>query len=192
VAIVGLLALIEPDISTVPYMVFLGVLGTGIGLITSQIGNVTQSAVNESARSEVGGLQNTAAQFGSAVGTALIGAIVLVGLSASVSTLVAEDPAISTPVKEQVAAATDKGIPFISSADMATAISDAGVTGAEADALNSTYEAAQLNALKVGLLVAGLVTLGALALTHDLPTQPLAKLEDELEPEPEPQTGSTD
>jgi len=192
VAIVGLLALIEPNISTVPYMFFLGVLGTGIGLITSQIGNVTQSAVNEDARSEVGGLQNTAAQFGSAVGTALIGAIVLVGLSASIGKLVAEDPAISAPVKEQVAAATEKGIPFVSSADMAATISDAGVTGAEADSLNSTYETAQLNALKVGLLVAGLVTLGSLALTHDLPTQPLAKLEDEPEPEPEPQTESTD
>ena len=192
VAIVGLLALIEPNISTVPYMFFLGVLGTGIGLITSQIGNVTQSAVNEDARSEVGGLQNTAAQFGSAVGTALIGAIVLVGLSASIGKLVAEDPAISAPVKEQVAAATEKGIPFVSSADMAATISDAGVTGAEAESLNTTYETAQLNALKVGLLVAGLVTLGALSLTNGLPTQPLAKLEEEPEPEPEPQTESTD
>ena len=192
VAIVGLLALIEPNISTVPYMFFLGVLGTGIGLITSQIGNVTQSAVNEDARSEVGGLQNTAAQFGSAVGTALIGAIVLVGLSASIGKLVAEDPAISAPVKEQVAAATEKGIPFVSSADMAATISDAGVTGAEAESLNTTYETAQLNALKVGLLVAGLVTLGALSLTTGLPTQPLAKLEEEPEPEPEPQTESTD
>ena len=192
VAIVGLLALIEPNISTVPYMVFLGVLGTGIGLITSQIGNVTQSAVNEDARSEVGGLQNTAAQFGSAVGTALIGAIVLVGLSASIGTLVAADPAISAPVKEQVAAATEKGIPFVSSADMAATIADAGVTGAEAESLNSAYETAQLNALKVGLLVAGLVTLGALSLTHGLPTQPLAKLEEEPDLEDEPQTGSTD
>ena len=192
VAIVGLLALIEPNISTVPYMFFLGVLGTGIGLITSQIGNVTQSAVNEDARSEVGGLQNTAAQFGSAVGTALIGAIVLVGLSASIGKLVAEDPAISAPVKEQVAAATEKGIPFVSSADMAATISDAGVTGAEAESLNTTYETAQLNSLKVGLLVAGLVTLGALSLTNGLPTQPLAKLEEEPEPEPEPQTESTD
>ena len=192
VAVVGLLSLIDPEISTVPYMVFLGVLGTGIGLISSQIGNVTQSSVSGAARSEVGGLQNTAAQFGSAVGTALIGAIVLVGLSASVGTLVAQDPAISTPVKEQVAAATGTGIPFISADQMAAAIADAGVTGSEADALNSKYAEAQLNALKVGLLVAGLVTLGALSLTHNLPTEPLAKLEDDPELEPEPQTGSTD
>ena len=192
VAVVGLLSLINPEISTVPYMVFLGVLGTGIGLISSQIGNVTQSAVSGDARSEVGGLQNTAAQFGSAVGTALIGAIVLVGLSASVGKLVAQDPAISAPVKSQVATATAKGIPFISSDQMSAAIADAGVTGSEADALNSSYETAQLNALKVGLLVAGLVTLGALSLTHNLPTEPLAKLEDDPETEPEPQTESTD
>ncbi len=192
VAIVGLLSLIDPEISTLPYMVFLGVLGTGIGMISSQIGNVTQSSVSGEARSEVGGLQNTAAQFGSAVGTALIGAIVLVGLSASIGKLVAQDPAISAPVKAEVATATAKGIPFISADQMSAAIADAGVAGAEADALNSSYQEAQLSALKVGLLVAGLVTLGALSLTHNLPTQPLAKLEDEPEPDPEPQTESTD
>lgn len=192
VAIVGLLAQIEPQISTVPYMVFLGVLGTGIGLISSQIGNVTQSAVSEDARSEVGGLQNTAAQFGSAVGTALIGAIVLVGLSASVGKLVAQSPEVSDPVKQQVAVAAEKGIPFISSPQVAAAVKDAGITGSEAAALSSSYETAQLNALKLGLLVAGLVTLGALSMTHQLPTEPLAKLEDEPEPEPEPDTEHTD
>ncbi|MFM7063090.1 MAG: MFS transporter, partial [Actinomycetes bacterium] len=185
VAIVGLLSLIDPSIATVPYMAFLGVLGTGIGLISSQIGNVTQSSVGEGARSEVGGLQNTASQFGSAVGTALIGAIVIAGLSASVARIVAENPEITAPVKSQVAAAADSGIPFVTSDQVRADVEKAGLTGAEADAVVSSYEEGQLQALKTGLLVAGLVTLGALALTRPLPTVPLARSEDDPD-QPDP------
>lgn len=193
VAVIGLLSLIDPDIATVPYMVFLGVLGTGIGLIASQVGNVTQSSVDESARSEVGGLQNTASQFGAAVGTALIGAIVIAGLSASVARIVAQNPEISAPVKAQVATATASGIPFISSDQVRSDVEKAGVTGSEADAIVASYEEGQLQALKTGLLVAGLVTLGALALTGPLPTVPLAKADaDGGDPDDEPVPSTKD
>ena len=55
----------------------MGVLGIGMGLMISQLGNVIQSSVDESGRSEAGGLQFTGQQLGSALGVAFIGAIVL-------------------------------------------------------------------------------------------------------------------
>ena len=58
----------------------MGVLGAGIGLVISQLGNVVQSSVGDDDRSEAGGLQNTAQQLGSSMGTALLGAIVITGL----------------------------------------------------------------------------------------------------------------
>ena len=56
-------------------------LGVGLGLMISQLGNVIQSSVEESRRNEAGGLQFTGQQLGSALGVAFIGAIVLAGLT---------------------------------------------------------------------------------------------------------------
>ena len=62
------------------FLVAMGVLGVGMGLIVSQLGNVVQSSVDEAERSEAGGLQNTAQQLGSSLGTAFLGAVVITGL----------------------------------------------------------------------------------------------------------------
>ena len=65
------------------------VLGVGMGLIASQLGNVVQSSVDASGRGEAGGLQYTGQQLGSSLGVALIGAIVLAGLTARSSSNIA-------------------------------------------------------------------------------------------------------
>lgn len=59
----------------------MALLGVGMGLIVSQLGNVVQSSVDASGRGEAGGLQYTGQQLGSSVGVALIGAIVFAGLT---------------------------------------------------------------------------------------------------------------
>ena len=59
----------------------MALLGVGMGLIVSQLGNVVQSSVDASGRGEAGGLQYTGQQLGSSLGVALIGAIVLIGLA---------------------------------------------------------------------------------------------------------------
>ena len=75
-----LLAVIEPEVDAGPFLAAMGVLGVGMGLITSQLGNVVQSAVGDPDRSEAGGFQYTAQQLGSSLGTALLGAVVISGL----------------------------------------------------------------------------------------------------------------
>ena len=50
------------------FAIAMAVLGVGMGLIVSQLGNVVQSAVEESDRSEAGGLQYTAQQLGASLG----------------------------------------------------------------------------------------------------------------------------
>ena len=83
----------------------MGVLGIGMGLMISQLGNVVQSSVEESGRSEAGGLQYTGQQLGSSLGVALIGAIVLIGLTSTFISNVEHDPRISSEVSTQVGAA---------------------------------------------------------------------------------------
>ena len=78
-----LLATIKPTLANAGFAIGLGVLGVGMGLMISQLGNVVQSSVEESGRSEAGGLQYTGQQLGSALGVAFIGAIVLMGLTST-------------------------------------------------------------------------------------------------------------
>ena len=74
VATVMLLATIEPELDNSAFAWSMAVLGVGMGLIASQLGNVVQSSVDASGRGEAGGLQFTGQQLGSSVGVALLGA----------------------------------------------------------------------------------------------------------------------
>ena len=84
VACVMLLATIKPDLADLAFAASMGVLGAGMGLMASQLGLVVQSSVDASGRGEAGGLQFTGQQLGSSLGVALIGAIVLAGLTIDV------------------------------------------------------------------------------------------------------------
>ena len=97
-----LLDTIDTTLDSGSFLVAMGVLGVGMGLVVSQLGNVVQSAVGEADRSEAGGLQNTAAQLGSSLGTALLGAVVITGLIATFSNSVAANPTIAAEAKQEV------------------------------------------------------------------------------------------
>jgi EmrB/QacA subfamily drug resistance transporter len=60
IAVVFLLATIDPEIDDTAFAVAMTAFGAGLGLIASQLGNVVQSSVGERDRSEAGGLQFTA------------------------------------------------------------------------------------------------------------------------------------
>jgi predicted MFS family arabinose efflux permease len=65
-----LIAAIEPTLERSSFALAMTMLGIGMGLVASQLGNVVQSAVGPSQRSEAGGLQWTAQQLGSSLGVA--------------------------------------------------------------------------------------------------------------------------
>ena len=95
-----LLATIKPTLDSAGFAIGMGVLGVGMGLMISQLGNVIQSSVEESGRSEAGGLQFTGQQLGSALGVAFIGAIVLIGLTNTFTSTVTHDSRISAEVSK--------------------------------------------------------------------------------------------
>jgi hypothetical protein len=99
----------------------MGVLGIGTGLIVSQLGNVVQSSVDDADRSEAGGLQNTAQQLGSSLGTALLGAVVITGLIAAFTANVVDNPRLPADVKEQVEVELSAGGSFVASEQSGTA-----------------------------------------------------------------------
>ena len=168
------MATISPSLSSVQFGIAIGIFGFGIGLIVSQLGNVIMSSVDESRASEAGGLQGTAQNIGASLGTALIGAVLLTGLTAGFHDRIQANPAISSQTKQQVVAATPKGVPVVSDPEVKTALTQAGVSAAESDAIAKDYADAQLQALKTSLLVASLMVFVALVASRKLPGEPLA------------------
>jgi EmrB/QacA subfamily drug resistance transporter len=168
-----LMGTIEPELDNASFLFAMGVLGVGMGLVVSQLGNVVQSAIGDEQRSEAGGLQNTAQQLGSSLGTALLGAIVITGLITAFTTNVADDPQISDRVEQQVEVQLSAGGSFVPSHEVREAAKSERLSPRTTDALVSHYEDAQLEALKLAFLVAALLVLASLWSTRRLPTERL-------------------
>ena len=180
---VMLLGTIEPQLDNGSFLAAMGVLGIGMGLVVSQLGNVVQSSVGDRDRSEAGGLQNTAQQLGSSLGTALLGAIVISGLITAFSANVADDPAISKQVSQQVEVRLSSGGNFVASEPGESGRhATPGWTPQTTDALVDNYEDAQLTALKTAFLFAALLVLASFWATRRLPTRRF----DELQAGPDP------
>jgi MFS family permease len=179
-----LLGTIEPQLDTAPFLTAMGVLGVGMGLVISQLGNVVQSSVGDRDRSEAGGLQNTAQQLGSSLGTALLGAVVITGLIGAFSANVADDPRIAEDVKQQVQVEISAGASFVAADDVRAGATEAGVDDATADALVEGYEDAQLIALKTAFLFAAAIVLASFLATRRLPTRRFEELQSVPDPPP--------
>lgn len=168
-AIVWLLATIDPVIDDAQFAGAMALLGVGTGLLASQLGNVVQSSVGEEERSEVGGLQFTAQNLGSALGTALIGSILIGALAHAFTTQVADDPQLSSKAREQTSIALESGISFVTTDQVRSAAENAGLPPSEVDAVTDSYASAQLDGLKAAILATGGITLASFLVTGHLP-----------------------
>jgi MFS family permease len=172
-AILLLLGTIEPELDNGGFLIAMGVLGVGMGLVVSQLGNVVQSAVGDADRSEAGGLQNTAQQLGSSLGTALLGAIVITGLIGAFTSNVAADPQISAEVSQQVQVKVSAGASFVAASEVEAGAAAADLPPATVHALVGHYEDAQLKALKTALLFAAFLVIASFWTTRRLPSRRL-------------------
>jgi MFS family permease len=179
-----LLDTIDTQLDDGAFLTAMGVIGVGMGVIVSQLGNVVQSAVGDEDRSEAGGIQYTAQQLGSSLGTALLGAIVITGLIASFTDNIGSNPAVSSAVSDQVEERLSAGASFIPADEIRTAAEAEGIDSGTVAALVDDYEDAQLSALKTALLFAAFLVVAAFWATRRLPT----KRFDELQAGPDPPT----
>jgi Na+/melibiose symporter-like transporter len=182
VATVMLLGTIDSELDSGAFLVAMGVLGIGMGLVVSQLGNVVQSAVGDADRSEAGGLQFTAQQLGSSLGTALLGAVVISGLIAAFSNEVEADPRLSEDVKAAVGTALAGDVSFVASSEVEAAATEAGLDPESIDVLVGAYEQSQLDALKLALLFAAFIIVGSFLATRRLPTRRFSELESGTDP----------
>jgi MFS family permease len=173
-----------PEIVTWPMLL----AGLGIGMLASQLGAVTVSALPDEQSGEVGGLQNTFSNLGISIGTALAGAILMSALTASFLTGIESNPAVPKDLSSKAQVELTSGVPFISDADLDAALKDAGVTGATADAIVEENAQARLDGLRAALAVLALLALVALLFSGSLPTTPVGADDTEAPKAPEPAT----
>jgi MFS family permease len=155
------------EVVTVPLLL----AGLGLGALASQLGSVTVAAVPDEQSAQVGGLQNTATFLGSAIGTALAGAVLISGLTSSFFSGIEDNPDIPDEVSSQASVELSGGVPFVSDDQLDSALSDAGVEGEAATAVIEENEQARIDALDTSLVVLAGFALLAMFLTRAIPTR---------------------
>ena len=155
-----------PEIVTWPMLL----AGLGIGALASQLGAVTVSSVPDERSGEVGGLQNTVTNLGASIGTALAGAVLIAALTSSFYANLAANPDVPERVVSQAQVELTSGVPFISDKDLQTALDEANVRPAVADAIVNENADARIDGLRAALAVLGLLSLLGFIASRRLPT----------------------
>jgi MFS family permease len=169
---VVMLATLDVDLNDTGFRTALVLMGIGAGLLASQLGNVIMSSVDESKTSEAGGLQGTALNLGASIGTALIGAVLIVGLINGFNAKLADNPNVSQQVRQTISANTEEGIDIIPVAQAREQALKAGLPQVEANAIGDSYGDAQLDALRQSLGAVAFIALLSLWFTRRLPHSP--------------------
>ena len=145
-------------------------IGLGMGALASQLGAVTVSAVPDDESPEVGGLQNTATQFGASLGTALAGSVLIASLTASFLSGIAQNPDVPKEVSQQASVQLEAGVPFVSDAQLQKALQDAGVDPKTTQAVLDVNEQARVDGLRASLALLAIIGVIGLFFTKRIPT----------------------
>lgn len=95
--------LLQVDSSTAQLAPGFIVLGVGLGLVFSQINNVSLSAVSVQQAGEASGVNNTMRQVGQTLGTAILGAVLISSLTTNISNGIQKSNVIPAPVRQTIA-----------------------------------------------------------------------------------------
>jgi MFS family permease len=165
-----LIGLMDPELKSIGFSIALALVGSGLGLMASQLSNVNMSSVPAERGSEVGGLQGTAQNLGASLGTALVGSILIAALVSNFTSNVLLDPALAD-VSQDIAVAAEANANFVTVDQVAVAAEAAGLSPEEVAATTAAYADAQIAALKAAFAGVSLFSLIALWYVHGLPNK---------------------
>ncbi len=145
--------------------------GLAIGLIAGQLPNLILSGVGADEASEASGLLGTAQNLGMALGTAVIGTVILsVGIS-TMGVQVADSTVIPEDLKPQIQAVLEGGL---NTADAEIVESEIPAAPAEVqDEIGTIYDESLVAGFQGAILAGGLVALFGAALSFWLPKKKL-------------------
>ena len=145
--------------------------GVAIGLVAGQLPNLILSGVDADEASEASGLQGTAQNLGMALGTAVIGTVILSVALSTIGGDIEESSTIPEPLKTEIDAALGGGL---TTADRAAVDDEIAAAPAELqEELGVIYDDAVLRGFQGAIIVGGLVALLGALLAFRLPKRKL-------------------
>jgi len=172
-----LLFSIDPELQNGVFATGMFLAGAALGLLASQLGNVTMSAVDRSELSEAGGVQGVFQNLGSSLGTAILGSIMIAALGSLFLGGVAAS-ALPHDVQTEVTQRTESGVPIVAVSEVPRIAKAAGLSDEQGRQLTDLYQDAQLQALRLSFAVLTLISISALAFSRNLPSTVAAQEEE--------------
>lgn len=166
---VVLLAAVDLELKSLLFGAGMFFAGAALGLLASQIGNVTMSSVSEKDTSQVGGMQGVFQNLGSSLGTALIGSMLIASLTTSFTSAVATS-SLPDAVKTAVSERQTGAIPIVPAAVVRDVAVEAGLDEADATELDRLYVDSQLSSLRTAFFLLIAVALLSLLVSRGIPT----------------------
>jgi MFS family permease len=142
------------------------VYGLGMGLVVSQIVNLIMSAVTPGQTAEASGIASTLETLGSAVGTAVIGTILVVALTGGAAMMVEQSTVFPSELKQQISQDMAASLEVVSTQVVSDTIQENGVYEAEAVRI---YESSRQNAFIITLMFMAFSAFVAYLLARRLP-----------------------
>jgi hypothetical protein len=151
VGIVALLVVVPRADSGWALVPALAVMGSGLGLLVSQLNNYTLAPIEEERVSEAAAVNSAAGSFGLSFGLAFAGAIMLASLAYLFTAMADDSPVLPPDDKEQVSQALEDDAQVMSNTHLEQQLADEPeVVQDEVIRINT---AARPRALQIGLLV---------------------------------------
>jgi Na+/melibiose symporter-like transporter len=175
---VVMLATLDVNLNDAGFKISMVLTGAGGGFLASQLGNVIMSSTDTSKASETGGLQGTALNLGASIGTALIGAILILNLISGFNDNVAGNPQVPAQARETIAANTEEGIDIVPVDQVQQQALSKGLSESQAEAVAADYGDAQLDALRISIGAVAVIALLSIWFTRRLPTEAVAAATD--------------
>ncbi|MFO0948514.1 MAG: MFS transporter [Planctomycetota bacterium] len=148
---------IRNDWSTVPVIAGLITVGLGQGALVTLLFNVLVSAAPKDLAADVGSLRGVTQNLAAAVGTAVVGAILVGLLSAMIADKVADNPVITAELKDEIHLTN---LTFLSDEQIKERLANTSATPDQFTEALGINAAARTGALKIGfLLLSGLALL---------------------------------
>jgi MFS family permease len=163
------LASIAPELRGLLFWVGLLTVGAGFGLLASQIGNVTMSAVSRKDTAGVGGLQGTFQNLGTSFGTAVAGSIFMLTLTTGFTTAVQSSDGLTPQAKSSITSQSSEGVQIVSQSQLEKYVASEGGTQQTADTVGNLYQHSQLDALRQAMFIVFAIAVLSLFFSRNLP-----------------------
>ncbi|WP_230206444.1 MFS transporter [Microbacterium gorillae] len=166
VALAWLALVVSNNWETFPTIIGLIAFGIGQGALVTLVFNVLVTAAPVELAGDVGSIRGTAQNLASAVGTAVMGAILVGVLGMGIAQAVAGHPDLPDSLVQQVDL---DDVNFISNDDLRSTLANTSATDEQIEAAVTLNAEQRLRTLRIGFLILGGISLVALIPASRLP-----------------------